>query len=236
MKRIHVLVVDDEPAILRYVHSNLTARGFEVISAKDGYEALDALQNNTADIVVLDIMMPGMDGLEVCRRIREKSSIPIVVLSALGAETEKVAALDLGADDYLTKPFGVEELLARLRAVLRRTRQIEFAGGEGATNFSAGPLEIDFESRRVVVSGREVKLTATEYHLLREFVINRDKAITHRDLLTHVWGSEYRTEKEYLRVFVQRLRRKLEADPANPTIILTETGVGYRFRTPASKA
>ena len=233
MRRTRVLVVDDEPAILKFVRSNLQARGYEVYTASDGVEALDEFEVNNPDLVILDIRMPGMDGLEATRRIREHSQVPIIILSALGEESDKVRALDQGTDDYLTKPFGVDELLARVRAVLRRGKSPAQEIGPGPTgSFTAGDLVVDFEHRRVTMKGLEVKLTPTEYELLHQLVSNADKVITHSILLNRVWGPEYSGESEYLRVYIGRLRRKLEPDPTQPKYILTEPGVGYRFRAP----
>jgi len=178
--------------------------------------------------VILDIMMPKVDGFEVCQRLREWSQIPIIMLSARGDEEDKVKCLDLGADDYITKPFGVEELLARVKAVFRRTQAV------GATltrpAFTSGDLTINFVERRVTIADREVKLTPTEYNLLQELVLNAGKVLTHTHLLSKVWGPEYRDEREYLHVFIRRLRNKLEPDPTNPSYIITVPGVGYQFK------
>ncbi len=183
------------------------------------------------DLVILDIMMPKMDGFEVCRRLREWSQIPTIMLSARGDETDKVKCLDLGADDYLTKPFGTRELLARVRAVLRRTEATKTVSTPPL--FTSGDLRISFAQRQVTVAGKEVKLTPTEYSLLQEFVLNAGKTLTHSYLLDRVWGPEYRDEREYLHVFVHRLRTKLEPDATNPKYIMTVPGVGYRFRDTA---
>ncbi len=180
-------------------------------------------------LLILDLMMPRMDGLEVCRRVREKSIVPIIVLSALDAERDKVAAFGLGADDYLTKPFGVEELLARIHAVLRRAQWSPVSPITPLHIKRFADVEIDIETRIVRKAGAEVKLTRTEYALLLEMLTNANKVLTHRMLLQRVWGNEYSDEAEYLRVYVGRLRRKFEADPANPKHFLTEAGVGYRF-------
>jgi len=176
-------------------------------------------------LVILDIMMPSMDGLEVCRRIRQRSTVPIIILTALGEEADKIAALDKGADDYLTKPFGVGELLARVRAVLRRSHWTETPISLGTRRF--GHLEIDFEQQQVWKEGELVKLSPTEFSLLQELALHPGKLFTHEALLRRVWGTEYRSEAEYFRVYIGRLRRKLEADPAKPVHILTEPGVGY---------
>jgi two-component system KDP operon response regulator KdpE len=197
----------------------------------DGSEALRKIEMELPDLVILDIMMPKMDGFEVCRRLREWSQIPTIMLSARGDETDKVKCLDLGADDYLTKPFGTRELLARVRAVLRRTEATKTVSTPPL--FTSGDLQISFAQRQVTVAGKEVKLTPTEYSLLREFVLNAGKTLTHSYLLDRVWGPEYRDEREYLHVFVHRLRTKLEPDATNPKYIMTVPGVGYRFRDTA---
>jgi len=224
-KRPLVLVVDDEPQILRVMRASLPARGYEVRTAPGGMEALDEIHKEMPDLVILDLVMPGLSGLEVCRRIRDFSAIPIIVLSAKGSEKDKVAALDLGADDYITKPFGMDELLARMRAVLRRTPS---AGAEEDT-LEVGDLSIFKDERRVTVAGAEVKLTPKEFDLLKYLVVNAGKVVTHRALLQAVWGSQSSEQTEYLRVFVNQLRRKIEPDPQHPRYIITEPWVGYRF-------
>jgi len=229
-KRISVLVVDDEKEILTFVRSNLVARGFEVFTARNGAEALAFLEAKSPDLMVLDILMPEIDGFEVCRRVREWSTIPIIVLSALGRDHDKVQALDLGADDYLTKPFSVEELLARIRALMRRSGGDSLASPNIPPEFESGEVRIDFEKQLVFVRGNPVRLTPTEFALLRELAVNSGKLMTHSMLLSRVWGPDYRTEVEYLRVFIRRLRRKIECDPNNPYYILTEPRSGYRFR------
>jgi two-component system, OmpR family, KDP operon response regulator KdpE len=226
-RRKRVLVVDDEPQIIRALRVALTAQGYEVVAAVNGEEALDAAATAPPDAVILDLGLPGLSGLEVCRSLREWSPVPILVLSARSAEREKVAALDLGADDYVTKPFGMDEVLARLRAALRRSS----AAPPVEAHFETGDLRIDFGRRLVTVSGKEVHLTPTEYSLLKLLVANPDRVLTHGMLLRSVWGSEYGEEAHYLRVFVRQLRQKIEPDPSRPRYILTEPGVGYRFRT-----
>lgn len=223
-----ILLAEDEVAVRDFISRNLQARGFDVSEANNGLEALALWKQDDPHLLILDIMMPLMDGLEVCRHVREKSDVPIIVLTALDAETDKVAALDLGADDYLTKPFGVEELLARIRAVLRRTESKPQA--TGVTQF--GDLTIDLSSRIVKLRGEEVRLTPTEFALLGELVTNIGKVMTHRILLQAIWGPEYGNEAEYLRVYINRLRHKLESDPASPCYLLTVPGVGYRFVAP----
>ena len=220
-----VLVVDDEPAILRVVRTNLTAHGFQVESAQTWQEAR-ALLAHRPDVILLDLGLPDAEGVEVIRDIRGYSSTPIVVLSARTAERDKVAALDLGADDYLTKPFGVDELLARIRVALRHAARPS-SGAEAV--FRSADLEIDFERRRVSVSGVEVHLTPTEYDLLKALATHPDKVLTDRMLLQQVWGVEYGSEDHYLHVYVARLRKKLEADPQKPRFLITEPGVGYRL-------
>ena len=223
-----VLIVDDEQQVLRLLRTALTARGYDVTAAASGEEALEILSRRLPDVIVLDLVMPGLSGLDVCRAVRERSSVPILVLSARGEEQDKVRALDLGADDYLTKPFGMEELLARIRVALRHT-----AGGaaEAPGVFTSGALRIDFNSRRVWRGEAEVHLTPTEYELLKFLVQHADRALTHGMILRAVWGPAYTSESQYLRVYIPQLRRKLEADPARPRLILTEPGVGYRFHS-----
>jgi two-component system, OmpR family, KDP operon response regulator KdpE len=226
-----LLVAEDEAALRDFIARNLRARGFEVFEAENGLEAFALWEREQPHLLILDVMMPRMDGLEVCRRVREYSTIPIVVLTALDSERDKVAALDLGADDYLTKPFGVEELLARVRAVLRRAQWDALPPAAGVRRF--GELEVDLEGHDVHLRGEEVRLTPTEFALLEQFVLNPGKLLTHRMLLQRVWGPEYGDEAEYLRVYVGRLRRKLERDSAAPRLFITEPATGYRFAPPA---
>ncbi len=221
----HILVVDDEPSIQDFIKRNLELRAFKVSLANNGLEALAMFDQANLELVILDIMMPRMDGLEVCRRIRQRSTVPIIILTALGEESDKIAALDQGADDYLTKPFGVGELLARVKAVLRRNHWAVQPVSAGLQRF--GGLEIDFEQRRVWRDGVLIKLSPTEYGLLQELALHPGKIFTHEALLRRVWGTEYSTESEYLRVYIGRLRRKLENDPARPVHLLTEPGIGY---------
>jgi len=230
-RRKTILIVDDEPAIIRFLRGTLDANGFKPLVATDGTEALEMIERELPDLVVLDIMMPRMGGVEVCKRIREWSPMPVIMLSGRGDEEGKVECLNLGADDYITKPFGVSELLARIRAVLRRS---DAAGTVvSQPTFTSGNLSINFAERRVTVNGNQVRLTPTEYSLLQELVLNTGKVFTHSQLLKRVWGQEYEMEREYLRVFIGRLRTKLEADPANPRYIITIPGVGYKFRDTA---
>ncbi len=230
VKARRILLAEDELALRDFISRNLRARGFEVLEASNGLEAMALWQNEDPHLLILDIMMPRMDGLEVCRRVREHSAVPVIVLTALDAESDKVAALDLGADDYLTKPFGVEELLARVRAVLRRTQSEVISVPEVSKQF--GDLEIDLAGHVVRLRGSEVRLSPTEFAFLKQLVTNVNKVVTHRTLLQSIWGPEYSGEAEYLRVYINRLRHKLEADPANPRYLLTEPGVGYRFVAP----
>jgi len=231
VKKTRILVVDDELSIIKFLRANLESRGYEVLAAMDGGEALQTFEMELPDLVVLDIMMPKMDGFEVCRQLREWSQIPIIMLSARGDESDKVKCLDLGADDYITKPFGASEVIARVRAVLRRTEAAATIPTQ--PSFTSGDLKISFAQRHVIVAGKEVKLTPTEYSLLQEFVLNAGKVLTHTYLLNKVWGSEYREQREYLHVFVRRLRTKLEPDPANPKCIIAVPGVGYQFKDTA---
>jgi two-component system, OmpR family, KDP operon response regulator KdpE len=231
VKSKRILLAEDEVALRDFVSRNLRARGFEVLEASNGLEAVAMWEREDPHLLILDIMMPRMDGLEVCRRVRAHSAVPIIFLTALDAESDKVAVLDLGADDYLTKPFGVEELLARVRAVLRRTRW-EAAPPPGESK-RFGDLEIDLAAHLVRLRGEEVRLSPTEFALLRLLATNAGKLLTHRNLLQSIWGPEYGGEAEYLRVYINRLRHKLEPAPASPRYLLTEPGVGYRFVAPA---
>ena len=224
-----VLVVDDEPAIVRTLRANLERRGFRVDVAENGREALERAQQRP-DVIVLDLGLPDADGLELIPAIREHVNAPIIVLSARRSERDKVRALDQGADDYLTKPFGVEELLARMRVALRHTLAIRAT----APVFEAGSLVVDLEHRRVTVEGVEVRLTPTEYSLLVALVRHADRVVTDAMLLREVWGPEYGDEDHYLHVYVARLRKKIERDPQRPRYIVTEPGVGYRFLTAAA--
>jgi two-component system KDP operon response regulator KdpE len=223
---VNILAVDDEPQILRALRTSLTARGHDVVTAPNGETALELLAANEADLVVLDLGLPGIDGVEVIRRLRLWSSVPVIVLSVRDAQTDKVAALDAGADDYVTKPFAMDELLARMRAVLRRTGAPE----PEQPVVRIGDLEVDLARKLVSRAGRSIHLTPTEFALLELLVANPGKLLTHRFLLQKVWGDAYRDESHYLRVYVANLRKKLEQDPASPSLILTEPGVGYRWK------
>jgi len=224
-KPLHILVVDDEPAIRRYLKTSLSAQDYLISEAEDGERALVALKREPPDLLVLDLGLPGIDGLEVIKMLRDAgSALPIVVLSVRDDEDGKIRALDLGADDYVTKPFGIGELLARIRAALRHRLQQE---GEKPV-FKSGPLCVDLVRRIVTVSGNEVKLTPKEYDLLRLLVAHAGKVLTHRFILHELWGAE--ADVQYLRIYIRTLRQKLEPDPEQPQLILTEQGVGYRLR------
>jgi two-component system KDP operon response regulator KdpE len=222
-----ILVVDDEPQILRVMRASLPARGYEVKTAAGGEEAIDEVRKEMPDLIILDLVMQGLSGLETCQRIREFSPVPIIVLSAKGSETDKIAALDLGADDYVTKPFSLDELLARIRAVLRRS----LASESSSDTLSVGDITIDIGERRVTVAGADIKLTPKEFDVLKYLVSNPGKVVTHRSLLQAVWGSQSSEQTEYLRVFINQLRKKIEPDPQHPRYILTEPWVGYRFNS-----
>jgi len=224
-----ILVVDDEPQLRRVMRTTLTDLGYTVIDAKTGEDALEMLRHDQPDLILLDLNMPGIGGLETCRAIRETSEVPIIILSVRNTEREKVQALDAGADDYVSKPFGIQELLARIRAALRRSP----ASGENElTVFRTDDLEIDFTARRVVVAGKSARLTPKEFDLLRMLVANPNKAIPHRKLLQSIWGPDYGDEVEYLRFFVNQLRKKIEPIPSKPKYLVTESWVGYRFVSP----
>jgi DNA-binding response OmpR family regulator len=222
-----ILVVDDEERMVRFIRLNLEHDGFRVIEAFNGNQAINKARSNLPDLVLLDVMMPDLDGFEVLRVLREVSSVPVIMLTAKGEEEDRVRGLELGADDYITKPFSPRELVSRVRAVLRRT--------ETATATTHGLIEvddrlkIDFDRREVWVDGKLVKLRPTEYRLLYHLVQNAGWVITHDQLLAKVWGYEYRDEPHYVRLYINYLRKKLEEDPANPKYILTERGIGYRF-------
>lgn len=222
-----ILVVDDEERMVRFIRLNLEHDGFQVIEALNGVQAIDKIRSGMPDLILLDVMLPDMDGFEVLRIIREISAVPVIMLTAKGEEDDRVRGLEMGADDYVTKPFSPRELVSRVRAVLRRT---EMMGGS-----THGPIEvddrlkIDFDRREVWVDGELVNLRPTEYRLLYHLVKNAGWVITHDQLLAKVWGYEYRDEPHYVRLYINYLRKKLEEDPSNPKYILTERGVGYRF-------
>lgn len=224
-QRPSILVVDDEPQILRVLRASLPARGFEVRTADSGEEALEAIRKEIPDLVILDLVMPELSGLEVCREVRKISEVPIIVLSAKGSEKDKVIALEMGADDYVTKPFGMKELIARIRAVLRRSFDSELE----TTELTVGCISMDMATRRVLIRGKEVRLTPKEFDVLRYLLENAGKVVSHRDLLRAVWGWQSAEQTEYLRVFVNQLRKKMETDPQNPRYLLTEPWIGYRL-------
>jgi two-component system KDP operon response regulator KdpE len=225
-----VLVVDDEPPIVRAVAANLRVRGFEVVTAASGETALAAVEAHQPDCVVLDLGLPGIDGLEVLRRLRTWTQVPVVVLTAIDGERDKVAALDLGADDYVTKPFGVAELMARIRVALRHARG---ADADRPRVVTAGEVAIDLDAKLVTRNGTAVRLTPIEYRLLETLAVNAGRLCTHRFLLEQVWGPGYGEQSQYLRVYMANLRKKLD-DPAAPQLLLTEPGMGYRFVIPGT--
>lgn len=222
----HILVIDDEPQILRALKTILAEKQFKITTASTGEEGLALAAANPPDIVILDLGLPGMDGFEVCGRLREWTQCPIIVLSVRESEKDKVAALDKGADDYLVKPFGIEELLARVRVALRHAGS---AKGSKLTKITAGPIAIDLAWHIVTRGGEEIKLTATEYKLLAYLAANAGRVLTHQAILSHVWDPADADHVEYLRVYMRQLRKKLEADPERPEFIKTEPGIGYRF-------
>lgn len=230
MSSAKILVVDDAPQLRRVMRATLTAEGYTIFEAREGAEALEVFCAKRPDIILLDVNMPGMNGLEACREIRRTSDVPIIMLTVRNAERDKVLALDAGADDYVVKPFGMQELLARIRAALRRTLP-----QDKVPAILSKELSVDFEARRVRVQGREVHLTPKEFELLRQLVANQGKPLTHRRLLQSVWGPDYGNEPEYLRVTINQLRKKIERDPAHPKFILTEPWIGYRFEPPTAR-
>ena len=227
MTTANILVVDDEPQIRRVLRSTLSSNGYVITEAKTGEEALESMRKERPDLVLLDVNMPGIGGIAACREIRRAFDAPIIMLTVRNAERDKVAALDAGADDYVVKPFGIEELLARIRAALRR-----YAPGDALPPFASKDLRIDFEARQVTVRDKNVHLTPKEYDVLKHLVANQGKPLTHRRLLQAVWGPDYGDETESLRVVINQLRKKLEVDPAHPKYIVTEPWIGYRFQPP----
>jgi two-component system KDP operon response regulator KdpE len=223
-----ILVVDDEPQILRALKTILGSSHFRVITAINGEEALALAATQQPDVIILDLSLPDMDGIAVCEQIREWSRTPIIVLSVRDGEHDKVAALDKGADDYLTKPFNIQELLARIRVALRHSTQ---SIGNKETTIVAGNLSVDLARHVTLLNGSEVKLTSTEFKLLSYLAANPDRVLTHQAILTHVWGFEESDHLEYLRVYIGQLRKKIEANPNDPKILITDPGVGYRFKT-----
>ena len=232
MSGAKILVVDDEPQIRRMMRATLTGSGHQVDEARTGEEALEKFRAFLPDLVLLDLNMPGMGGLEACRAMRVGSDVPIIILTVRNAEKEKVEALDAGADDYVSKPFGMQELLARIRAALRRTPS---SAESGPHRFDSKDLEIDFDNRRVRVNEKNVRLTPKEFDLLRHLVSRGGRPVPHRELLQAVWGPDYGDETDYLRVFINHLRKKIEPDPARPKYVLTEPWIGYRFAIPEER-
>jgi len=224
----HILLIEDDPQIRRFLRTSLGVQGYELIEAETGNEGLALAASQVPDVVILDLGLPDLEGIEVIRRLREWSSMPIIILSARGQERDKVANLDAGADDYLTKPFSMAELLARIRVALRRKLPAE--DGKPVPIFTLGDLKVDFERRRVSRGQEEIHLTPIEYKLLSVLIKYRGKVVTHSQLLKEVWGPAYTGQNPYLRIFILNLRRKLEADPTRPYYLITEPGVGYRLR------
>jgi two-component system, OmpR family, KDP operon response regulator KdpE len=229
MSSANILVVDDEPQIRRVLRSTLSFRGYVITEAVSGEEAIEIASKSKPDLILLDVNLPGISGIETCREIRSWSAVPIIILTVRNAERDKVIALDAGADDYVTKPFGIEELLARVRSSLRR-----HSAGEALPSFQSKEFCVDFEERRVTVSGEQVHLAPKEFEVLKQLIAQQGKPVTHRRLLQAVWGPEYGEETENLRVVINQLRKKIEKDPSQPKYILTEPWVGYRFQPPKS--
>ena len=226
-----ILVVDDDPLMVRLLRTNLDKAGYRVLTASEGEEALEVVASALPDLVILDVMLPKVDGYEVCRRIREFSLVPVVLLTAKGEPVDKLRGFDMGADDYLTKPFSPPELLARVRAVLRRTQQGAPSGAPSMVQ--CGDLTIDLLRRRVLVSEEPVKLTKTEFDLLQQLAVHRGKVLSHTELLTKVWGAEYRDDRDYLFAYIHHLRRKLEPNPEQPVYIRSKPGFGYVLDCPS---
>lgn len=233
MRKHLILVVDDEPPIVRLVRAKLRIDGYEVLTANRGEEALQIMKADTPDLVVLDVMMPEMDGFETLRRIRQQSSVPVVMLTARGGDADKLKGLQTGADDYVTKPFNPDELEARIAAVLRRSAGAPMVGTEPVLHFPG--VEIDLERRVVTVNGEEVRLSRTEWELLAQLAGNAGRVMMHGELLARIWGPEYRNETHYLRTWVSRLRAKLEPDQSSKPLITTYPGMGYRFESPLTE-
>jgi DNA-binding response OmpR family regulator len=228
IKKTMIVVADDDPQLLRLVTRNLQFEGYEVVTASDGQQAFEQIEARAPHLVLLDVMMPKMDGFTVCQKVREFSQVPIIIITARGQDQEKVRGLDLGADDYLTKPFSVEELLARVRAVLRRSQMvISEMGNSRQSTVTLGELTLDFAQRQVLRDGQEVPLTPIEYRLFAYLAQNQGRIVTQDLLLEHVWGAEYVGESHMLQVNINRLRRKLEQDPTHPRYLMTKVGVGY---------
>lgn len=225
-----ILIVDDEPEIIRLLQRSLVAHGYEVLAAGSGERALEICEQQRPDLLLLDLGLPGMSGLDVCGHLRARSELPpIIVITVYNKEHDKVKALDLGADDYVSKPFGIEEVLARIRVALRHASRMSFEEAEAERSVTIGPLSVDFEQRTVTVNGQEVRLTPTEYDLLKLFLKFRGKIVTQQMLFSHIWGTRDDKKSHYLHVYVGQLRRKIEPDPAHPRFLKTISGVGYRF-------
>lgn len=229
MTSAKILVVDDAPQVRRVMRATLTAHGYTIYEARSGEEALEIFRKKLPDLILLDVNMPSLDGLETCRQIRSQSDVPIIMLTVRNAERDKVLALDAGADDYVTKPFSTPELLARIRAALRRA---PLAPESGPQRVTLEDFDIDFRTREVIVQGKKIRLTPKEFDLLRYFVTHPNRALSHRELLQAVWGPDYGDQVEYLRVFVNQLRKKIEPRPNSPRYLLTDAWVGYRFSVP----
>jgi two-component system KDP operon response regulator KdpE len=223
-----ILLIDDEPQILRALKTILTANHFNILSAVNGEQGLALAAAQAPDVIILDLSLPDINGFEVCQKIREWSNVPIIILSVRDSEKDKVAALDMGADDYLTKPFGIEELLARIRVALRHS---EHTLGNKESVIHAGPVSVDLARHLALMNGEELKLTATEFKLLAYLAAHADRVLTHQVIMTHVWGFVESDHIEYLRVYIGQLRKKIEKNPDDPQIILTDAGIGYRFKT-----
>jgi DNA-binding response OmpR family regulator len=223
-----ILVVDDEPRMVEFITMNLELEGFRVVGAGNGYEALEKAAKDMPDLVILDIMMPHMDGFETLESLRETSQVPVIFLSAKGDEADRIRGLDLGADDYIAKPFSTRELISRIKAVLRRTEPAPSV--DRSEIVVDRELSINFDQRKVIARGQEIRLRPTEYRLLYQLVTNAGKLLTHETLLSRVWGTEYRDEDQYVRLYITYLRQKIEKDPKNPKYILSERGLGYRFK------
>lgn len=235
-KKTTILVVDDDVRLLRFVRANLESVGYKVLLSEDAETAVGVVEKEMPDVIILDVMLPGLGGFEFARRVREFSPVPILMLTAKSEEADVVAGLRVGADDYMTKPFGVQELLARVEAIMRRVVSPESPSSLAQDGVRTGDLTVDFLRRRVTVRGNEVELTLTEYKLLSELAANVGKVMLHGELLSKVWGPEYRNEWEYLRAYIRRLRRKLEKDPAHPQYILSRPGFGYVLAKPVEEA
>ncbi|MFO8143889.1 MAG: response regulator transcription factor [Dehalococcoidales bacterium] len=228
MHRPRVLIADDDPLVVKFVSSILKNEGCEALTANDGAEALEVVDKESPELVILDIGMPEIDGFEVCRLLTDRVHVPIIMLSARGEIADKVRCLNLGADDFITKPFAVDELVARVKSVLRRSRMPEAT--QEPSSCAKGDIKVDFMRRRVTVRGTEIRLTPTEYMLLQELVSNAGKVLSHTLLLGRVWGPEYVEDRQFLHVFISRLRNKLEKDPQNPDYIVTVSSIGYLFK------